>query len=655
MKSKSRNRAWGIIASVIMVLPFLLGLGSSKNAFAQDVEEVPNSQNVILHKKAFDTIPITTPNTGDQMNFSGTNLNGSIFTAYDVSRVYWEAYRELDEDSLEAARITAAEKAVTALLGADGKVKDAQSYTSFVFPATGEADANGKVIEGQSSKSLPTISIVDEVKENAVYLFVETGFPAGVVQSKSAPFILGLPSVTNNNEYRSEVHVYPKNEVVTKALQFFKFGVDVNGTANPLKGANFQLKIKKGKYLGSDNNFTVDEAAAEKEAAIFTSNEEGLVTTGDLLLSPDDYEFYEVGYQEDEEAVKGYHFGKNPVVTAHVDNDLNITYDYFDNTNTEKKEAKEAEAYNYQVPEPTKTPDGKDFDVNAPIEFTIEQKIPLDIADYTQFSLVDNYDEKLELVSTEEKIKESVKIGDESIGTWAAYSVESGKSFTLDFTNNIKYLKQYAGKTIQFKATMKIKPGATIATDINNTVTFVNNFDPKTDTAKVKTYGKKFVKKDLATGETLKDAKFVVKKGEQYLQYQDSNGEKVESYTSSDLIAEYAVKWVDTEVEGTVFVSGEGGVFTVNGLAQNDEKGNKIEYSLVETEAPEGYVLPSKDLGVTFKADDGKTELQQVNNKHKGTLPSTGGMGIVAFVAVGIVAIGGAYVYFAKGRRHIEG
>lgn len=634
MKSKSRNRAWGIIASVIMVLPFLLGLGGFATKASAE-EKVPENQTVILHKRQFSDLGgINISNTGDKFDDEelqklGKPLEGVIFTAYDVTIKYWEAYNAAtgSKEQKEAAAVAAAKQL-------------SNNAKEIPFKPTDE--------NGQSKFDLPTTSN----GKNAVYLFVETGFPAGVVQSKSAPFILGLPSVTDNNEYRSEVHVYPKNEVVTKALQFTKFGVDVNGTANPLKGAKFVLRNDNEKYLGSDNNFTVDEAAAKTEAAIFTSNGEGLVTTGDLLLSPGDYEFYEVGY---EEAVEGYHFGKNPVVTAHVDNDLNITYDYFDNTNTEIKNAEEAEAYNYQVPEPTKTPDGKDFDVNAPIEFTIEQKIPLDIADYTQFSLVDNYDEKLELVSTEEKIKESVKIGDESIGTWAAYSVESGKSFTLDFTNNIEFLARYAGKTIQFKATMKIKPGATIATDINNTVTFVNNFDPKTDTAKVKTYGKKFVKKDLATGETLKDAKFVVKKGEQYLQYQDSNGEKVESYTSSDLIAEYAVKWVDTEVEGTVFVSGEGGVFTVNGLAQNDEKGNKIEYSLVETEAPEGYVLPSKDLGVIFKADDGKTELQQVNNKHKGTLPSTGGVGIVAFVAVGIAAIGGAYVYFAKGRRHIEG
>lgn len=635
-KSKSRNRAWGIIASVIMVLPFLLGLGGFTTKASAE-EKVPEKQTVILHKRQFSDLGgINITNTGDEfdekkLNELGDPLQGVIFTAYDVTTEYWKAYN--------AATGSKEQKETDAITAAKQLSNDAEGIA---FEPTDE--------NGQSKFDLPTTSN----GKNAVYLFVETGFPAGVVQSKSAPFILGLPSVTddnnNNNEYRSEVHVYPKNEVVTKALQFTKFGVDVNGTANPLKGAKFQLKIKKGKYLGSDNNFTIDEAAAKTEAAIFTSNGEGLVTTGDLLLSPGDYEFYEVG------TVEGYHFGEKPVVTAHVDNDMNITYDYLNKTKQPVEKSGNAEAYNYQVPEPTKTPDGKDFDVNAPIEFTIEQKIPLDIADYKTFSLVDNYDEKLELVSEPQEIKESVKVGDESIGgDWAAYS-EKDTSFTLDFTNNIEFLARYAGKTIQFKATMKIKPDATIATDINNTVTFEfgNDFKPKTDIAKVKTYGKKFVKKDLTTGETLKDAKFVVKKGEQYLQYQDSNGEKVESYTSSDLIAKYAVKWVDTEVEGTVFVSGKDGVFTVNGLAQNDEKGNKIKYSLVETKAPEGYVLPSKDLGVTFNADDGTTELP-VNNKHKGTLPSTGGMGIVAFVAVGIVAIGGAYVYFAKGRRHIEG
>lgn len=621
---KTKNKLVRILATVAMILPLFAGLAGGSQAFAAENETAPETQNVILHKRQFNplTPEDTKKNTGDEMaDFGGAPLEGAVFTAYDVTTTYWEAYDKASGD--ETAKQDAASKASKTLNG---------NETAVVFDATDN--------DGKANKQLPTTSN----GKNAVYLFVETGFPAGTVQSKSAPFILGLPSVTDSNEYRTDVHVYPKNEVISKDLHFIKYGVNEAGEAAVLPGAKFKLKlVGADKYFGSDNNFSATEA----DAKLLESGSNGLVTTGDLALVPGTYEFYEVS------TVDGYHFGKNPIVVAHVDNDLNVTYDYFDLDN-KAANGSDAAAYNYQVPAPVKTPKDKDFDVNAPIEFTIEQAIPKDIADYTTFKLVDNYDKNLQLTSTEDEILATAVIKEDNtkIDNLTTYTAEDGVSFTLDFTNHIQNLAEYAGKTIQFKATMKIKAGAAIATPINNEITFDNNFEPKHDTADVKTYGKKFIKTDLATGEKLQGAEFVVLKAGKYLQYQDDKGNKVATYTSNGSTAKYAVAWVDSDAEATHFVSGEDGFFTVNGLAKTDSDKKDINYSLKETKAPEGYAELKAEIG--FTADDG-TKVLTVNNKHKGVLPSTGGMGIVAFVAVGIAAIGGAYLYFTKGRRHIEG
>ncbi len=91
----------------------------------------------------------------------------------------------------------------------------------------------------------------------------------------------------------------------------------------------------------------------------------------------------------------------------------------------------------------------------------------------------------------------------------------------------------------------------------------------------------------------------------------------------------------------------------MSGLAKTKSDSDKedISYELIETKAPTGYVLARKPI--SFNADNGKTELQ-VNNKSKGTLPSTGGKGIYAFIAVGVIALIIAVVYFTRGRKHLE-
>ena len=222
---------------------------------------------------------------------------------------------------------------------------------------------------------------------------------------------------------------------------------------------------------------------------------------------------------------------------------------------------------------------------------------------------------------------------------------DANSTFTVKF--DVNTLKEHAGETISFKVTMSIKEGADLATDINNEVTFDNNFGDQSAQDSVKTYGKSFEKIDADTKKGLAGAVFYVKKGDLYLGERDGKL-AWEASTGTDDEGNYTFADGFTVKELT---SGDDGSFSVSGLARTDENG-AIVYELEEIKAPEGYVLSENTF--KFIADNGKVSLS-IRNIHKGSLPSTGGKGIVAFVAVGVIAIAGAGLYFMKGRKQIEG
>ncbi|MDT2744633.1 SpaH/EbpB family LPXTG-anchored major pilin [Enterococcus asini] len=635
MKKKSNWRT--ILATLIMVLPFVLGFGSMTDVMAATA--VSAEQLVTIHKLQYDSLPGNpTQNTGDEMDFSGKPLAGAVFTAYDVTAVYWAAYDKAEgNDGLKTA---AAEAAVRALTNDDlGK--------GTAFPETNA--------DGIASLPLATkveVGVDEEGKpimRNAIYLFKETKSPAGVVQSKSADFILGLPVYNEGTDNaKDEVHVYPKNEVKAVTFGFTKYGVDEtgsvkdeNGKDRTLNDAAFVLKdtVTGGYYSLKNGQFDTTEEEAKNNP--ITSKDGGMVSVEDLVLKPGTYEFYEVNstVSTDGSEEAEYHYGKNPVVIVTVDENMNVTYDYYNidgkMTDETKGQATGAEAYNYKVPAPTKDANDKDVDVDQEIIFTITQQIPTDIADYTQFQLVDDFDDSLELLSTVGEIEGQLT-------EFGGKVTVDGSKFTVDFDMDL--LKANAGKTITFEVKMSVKKGAELATDINNEVTFDNNFDDQSAKDSVKTYGKKFLKIDADSKNPLANAEFHVLNPEGKLlgMITKEDGTKVQAWGAEG----------DAGFEATVLKSNAQGEFEVSGLAKTDEKGAIIYYELKEIKAPEGYALAQNTF--KFVADDGTATIK-INNKHKGSLPSTGGKGIVAFVAVGVVAIAGAGLYFMKGRKHIEG
>lgn len=616
-----KQRIFGLMAAFAMVLGVCASLVGGLSASAEEEVEGIATQNVTIHKLKFESMPSKDePNTGDEMTFDNSApLAGAGFTAYDVTDDYWDAYDDATGsfETKKAAGIAAA------------LAVDTTDMAGTVFDNTDT--------DGLSDEDLPITSN----GKKAIYKFVETTTPAGVNQTISASFILGLPIYNADNTLKTPVHVYPKNEVKTLDLGFTKYGVDVAGDATTLDGAQFILKDGDSEYYYNLENGKFDKDL--DEASKLTSAEGGKVSVPGLF-EPGIYKFYEIDNTvstSEEQTVTDteiFHYKNNPVVTATVAADMTVTYTYY-NQQMVEQEGDTVEAYNYKVPVPNKTVNDSDVDAGQTVTFTLSQKIPDDVAQYTQFALVDNFDTRLELLSdASTSIVDSLKIDGVAVtDVTAAYTKDSDDQFTVAFTPS--QLAKYAGQTLTLNVEMKVKPGTNL-TAINNDLTFDNNFYDKKGSTTVQTYGKRFKKIDNDTGETLKDAEFKIKKGNEYLQIADETGPLA---TFTGVASGKTVKWVAKD-QATTFISPETGEFGIYGLASGT-------YTLEETKAPDGYVLIAP---FTFTPDNTATELL-VANKHKGILPSTGGTGIVAFVLIGVVALGGAALYFTKGRRQIEG
>lgn len=171
------------------------------------------------------------------------------------------------------------------------------------------------------------------------------------------------------------------------------------------------------------------------------------------------------------------------------------------------------------------------------------------------------------------------------------------------------------------------------------------------------TGGRKFVKIDGSSKEELDGAEFIL--------WNKAKTEYAVFYDGENAVVGYAgnhdrVEWV-TPAEGapkaTVFTATDGS-FEVDGLKYGS-------YVMEETKAPDGYALPTNGLEFTdFDVFFGSYDYSIVNveigeaasdmtvyNTKKGALPSTGGTGIFAFLAVGTALMMGAYLWFKNSKK----
>ncbi|HFI0557460.1 TPA: SpaH/EbpB family LPXTG-anchored major pilin [Streptococcus suis] len=317
-----------------------------------------------------------------------------------------------------------------------------------------------------------------------------------------------------------------------------------------------------------------------------------------------------------------------------------------------------------------------DFSIGQTIDYKLKTTIPADIAAtksvevegqaqalklYNVFQFVDTFQSD-QLTFNEDKTSYSVKVAGDTTLTLTQgtdYTVTVAKDdvkLTTTVTTaltaaGIDKLATHANKEISFDYQMKINSLKHIDTGIVNTAKAIFGNDGETglekwnkptdpDSETVYTGGYKFVKVDVNNNnKTLAGAEFVVRK--------DATDTAKYFKATAD-----GGQWVDTYEEATKYTTDTDGIVDVKGL----EYGT---YQLQETKAPEGYALPTgtaayTEFEVTVNSYTTTSEANKqlkIVNTPKGFLPSTGGAGIILFVALGAAMVGLAGVYFTSRRK----
>ena len=236
--------------------------------------------------------------------------------------------------------------------------------------------------------------------------------------------------------------------------------------------------------------------------------------------------------------------------------------------------------------------------------------------------------------------------------TTATIDTDNSKKMSLDLSEWVKASQANKGKEFTVTYYAKVNKVADVSTKNNATLEYGNNPGETTTTtpseAKTPTYPldiKKFAKTD---NKMLAGAKFKL--------YKDSVAdENVIKVTGSE--GNYVV---DPNSKNTVFesvasITGQNYNLHVNGLAAGT-------YYLVETEAPAGYNKLTASIKVVIAKDgdnwtiskDGTPETDKiidVENSTGSILPSTGGMGTIAFTVVAAILVLGVAVSFIRDRK----
>lgn len=285
MKSKTQGKLWAILGTLVMLLPFFVGLGSVTASAEETDTDAGETVNVTLHKYRYDTKPETTPNTGEVMDFEGDPLNGIVFDVYDVTDKYWADFNPTNGDTAAAAAATA----VTDYVEEFG-------VSEFVNLNTeGKPTENGQVTFELDAKS---------GNKDAVYIFVEKSEP-GVEGASNMVLALPVYKVNSQTEINTDIHLYPKNVIKKSSITIKKVG-NFEGADGLI--ASFKIKKDDQFVTGNNGNTGVATYGSEKDAKTFTTDKNGELTVSGLLDG--DYTLIET------EAPKGYQLSASQKETA---------------------------------------------------------------------------------------------------------------------------------------------------------------------------------------------------------------------------------------------------------------------------------------------------------------------------------------------------
>lgn len=288
------------------------------------------------------------------------------------------------------------------------------------------------------------------------------------------------------------------------------------------------------------------------------------------------------------------------------------------------------------------------------LPFYININVPASVANLTSFTVTDTPDPGLWLEentwsvvvtdpdSDSETDEENMPAVD--TGAYTLTPADDDGGFTVTF--NVTEMEEYAGHTVRINFNMIVTDEIVPDVPTDNTAKIVkNDTEVNLDSEDILTGGAKFKKIDGNTEKALEGAGFTITQKEDdkivTLKFQKSGNEYI--YAGTGIVSE------DEKDVGIIneIKSGEGGLFAIRGLLAGD-------YVAEETKVPTGYVKMD-DTTFTIKYGSyADVNLHSMENIRKGILPSTGGTGIVTFVAIGASLMLGAVIWYRSTKRRGE-
>ena len=328
-----------------------------------------------------------------------------------------------------------------------------------------------------------------------------------------------------------------------------------------------------------------------------------------------------------------------------------------------------------EAPSITKKAEQDTVSIGQVVKYTVTGSVP-DTTGYDQYvyTIRDELSKGLDFVNdsngtavTGNKVKVTVAFKDATDAsvapTTAIIDTTNSRTMALDLSEWVRANQTNKGKEFTVTYYAKVNKNAVVEEKNKAQLEYGNKPGETTTTtpseAKTPTYPLDINKTKTGSQEKLAGAKFKLYSNKDDADAANDNAIKVSAV--ADKAGHYVVDPTSTttEFESVASIEGKGYNLHVNGLAAGT-------YYLVETEAPAGYnkltdpivikITKSTDTEVNnwTISKGGKEETDKiidVENSTGSILPSTGGMGTIAFAVVAAILVFGVAVSFIRDKK----